>query len=965
MKKTLIGMLVLAVMLTTVSAESSPQRTPKGDYPSGSIKVFETTPPEAIDDLTIALEDIAKQTTRNLFLQWTEPYDDTGVDRYVIYRSTDPTVIGDSLAGTSDTSYTDVSVAGHTGINYFYAVKAVDNEGNRSNESNRVGEFDRYLTNTDKGFGGYNHISWPLLPHDTAIQAVLADSLEQGCQLTGDAVPIGSDLVVTYDASTALWSTAWYQNSGPNAWKGTLTEIEADKSYWILIRDDHPDLILTMTGAVSDTHRIIPLQPGPSSNYVGHTYAVICSLGGPSGDDAELLGNGFTGAISPIISDQIQHFDGSNWYTAWYKTSGPGPSLIWKGWLSSSQTMDYPYFEPGNGYIIQVSEGHAFTDDQWVYPVPPDYSKSAGILSRENTAGGEIKSTGIFPHACFCYGGMDSSSYWALLDHSGTPLQDGDYVYAAWTGPDGQIDPPATAKGIGAPTDDDSLLIEGVIENGRFLVTATTWDLGRGHPEQGELIYCRIFDGPKGSLSPSNHYGDSQTFQVSYFFDEFVCLFPGDPGSGHTDTPIGIVIGDGTWTEMTSVSGPAARADHAMAPLGGDHVLLFGGRNGSTYDDTWIYHLSTNTWTQITPATSPSPKAMNAMAWLGGDRALMFEAIDIGPLHAKTWVYDLSETTWTQMNPSAAPSNRWEHAMAWIGGDQVLLFGGQDGDDLNDTWVYDLSEDSWTEKFPAASPAGGWSPGMAWIGGDQVLLFGGEADSMSDQTWVYDLSENTWTQMNPASKPSPRAFHAVEWMGDDQVLLFGGHIDTVSSDETWIYDLSENVWTQITPPVFPSLRHDHDMAWLGGEKILMFGGQCWVGDDTTYGDTWIFSSPIDTMPPEAIDDLSIALDNGDKSTSGDILLRWTEPSDDIGVDRYVIYRSTDPTTIGDSLAGTADTSYIDAGAAGTVGTNYFYVIKAADAAGNKSEESNKVGEFDQDLSNGTKAAIQWRQPETK
>jgi hypothetical protein len=71
----------------------------------------------------------------------------------------------------------------------------------------------------------------------------------------------------------------------------------------------------------------------------------------------------------------------------------------------------------------------------------------------------------------------------------------------------------------------------------------------------------------------------------------------------------------------------------------------------------------------------------------------------------------------------------------------------------------------------------------------------------------------------------------------------------------------------------------------------------------------------------------------------------------MGVVYYVVYRSTAITSLGDSLAGTIDTTYTDLGAAGIVGTNYFYVVKAKDAAGNKSEESNKVGEFDRGLIN--------------
>jgi hypothetical protein len=347
---------------------------------------------------------------------------------------------------------------------------------------------------------------------------------------------------------------------------------------------------------------------------------------------------------------------------------------------------------------------------------------------------------------------------------------------------------------------------------------------------------------------------------------------------------------------------------------------------------------------------------MHAMAWLGGDQALLFGSADI-PFDDRSWVYDLSEDSWTSMNPATSPSNRWEHGMVRIGNDQVLLFGG---DGLNDTWIYDLSENSWTEKTPPTNPPGGPSS-MAWIGGDQALLFGGRADSVHNETWVYDLSENSWTQMMPSASPSRRNYHGMAWLGGDRVLLYGGtSVFREHYDDTWVYDLSENSWTEIAVPSAPRRRRDHDMAWLGGGKVLMFGG--WItGDttyaDTTYGDTWIFTG-ADASPPEPIDDLSIVLDNGSKSFSGNMFLSWTKPYDDVGVSRYVVYRSTDPASMGDSLAGTTDSSYTDPGTAGNIAENYFYVVKAVDAAGNKSAESNRVGEFDAVLTNGTKGTAE-------
>jgi len=83
-------------------------------------------------------------------------------------------------------------------------------------------------------------------------------------------------------------------------------------------------------------------------------------------------------------------------------------------------------------------------------------------------------------------------------------------------------------------------------------------------------------------------------------------------------------------------------------------------------------------------------------------------------------------------------------------------------------------------------------------------------------------------------------------------------------------------------------------------------------------------------------------------SDGDLVLTWSPPSGKAVV-RYVVYRDTTGDFEAgpeDSIGGTTDTTYLDAGAIGTVGTNYFYLVKAVDDIGQKSDPSGTVGEFD-------------------
>jgi hypothetical protein len=208
---------------------------------------------------------------------------------------------------------------------------------------------------------GFNLVGWPLLPHDNSIQAVFADSMGSGCQLTGAMVPTLSDKV-NYSPDGTSWLTAWYRTVG--GWQGTLTTIDADRSYWIEIATGNPAVTLTMTGSVCGETRYIPILPGLSFNYVSSAFPYIVDL-----DDSGLIASGFTGAMVPTLSDKINKWDGSTWTTAWYRTVG--------GW------QGYTTLEPGQGYILEVATGNSFTDDQWVYPVPPPSGSKAG-LSKES-----------------------------------------------------------------------------------------------------------------------------------------------------------------------------------------------------------------------------------------------------------------------------------------------------------------------------------------------------------------------------------------------------------------------------------------------------------------------------------------------------------------------------------------------------------------------------------------------------
>ena len=102
--------------------------------------------PDPIDDLAILVENFSKGGDARL--TWSEPFDNIAVARYIIYRGASAAVPGDSVGGTTDTTYLDTGALGDADTNWTYIVKSVDTSENRSLASNAVGEYDFSLKNT-------------------------------------------------------------------------------------------------------------------------------------------------------------------------------------------------------------------------------------------------------------------------------------------------------------------------------------------------------------------------------------------------------------------------------------------------------------------------------------------------------------------------------------------------------------------------------------------------------------------------------------------------------------------------------------------------------------------------------------------------------------------------------------------------------------------------------------------------
>ena len=110
-------------------------------------------------------------------------------------------------------------------------------------------------------------------------------------------------------------------------------------------------------------------------------------------------------------------------------------------------------------------------------------------------------------------------------------------------------------------------------------------------------------------------------------------------------------LSEDAWTERFPPVRPAPRFDQAMAFIRNGQALLFGGNPGSApfssaLDDTWLFDVKSGTWLQRLPPTGPSPRYEHAMASIGVNRVIVFGGSSPdGPDKNDTWVYDLTRNT--------------------------------------------------------------------------------------------------------------------------------------------------------------------------------------------------------------------------------------------------------------------------------------------------------------------------------
>ena len=337
------------------------------------------------------------------------------------------------------------------------------------------------------------------------------------------------------------------------------------------------------------------------------------------------------------------------------------------------------------------------------------------------------------------------------------------------------------------------------------------------------------------------------------------------------------------WTAMT-VSGtlpPARSTLTAVYDQNSSRMIIFGGYNGSCYNDTWVLShangaTGTPAWVQLNPTdTTPPRNGHTAVYDAGSNRMVVFGGFVSTGSNCSSrsaandlWVLsnangsDSAAPAWTQLTPAGGPPPvRTNHTAVYDpGSNRMIIFGGTaNGAYLNDTWVLVNANGlggtpTWIQLSPSGVLPGGRQYHSAVYDpiSNRMIISGGAGTTKYNDTWVLRNANGlggapVWTQLSSVTpQPERYADEAIYDSASNRMILFGGTDGSAILNDVWsLTDANGNEFPQI-PDVLIFRSSDgfvgqwlsngvggwnyQQSAYMGGRPGAFPGAQILTGD---------------------------------------------------------------------------------------------------------------------------------------
>jgi N-acetylneuraminic acid mutarotase len=229
---------------------------------------------------------------------------------------------------------------------------------------------------------------------------------------------------------------------------------------------------------------------------------------------------------------------------------------------------------------------------------------------------------------------------------------------------------------------------------------------------------------------------------------------------------------------------PTARANAAVAVVGGTVYAVGGFTDDQTLDVVEKFDPATGSWSPSTKL--PAPRGAAGAAVLGDRLYVAGGSVAVGPdddeITASVLAYNPVTQSWTSVAPM--PTARWRLRLVAAGG-HLFAIGGQSksGSTLSTVERYDPKANTWATVAPMNQNRG--VPGVVAVnrGADRLIVVVGGCQFANGQrlpflrsTEVYNVDTDRWFLL-PAQLPSGRCSLGAAVDAAGSVLAISGVVD--------------------------------------------------------------------------------------------------------------------------------------------------------------------------------------------
>jgi len=296
---------------------------------------------------------------------------------------------------------------------------------------------------------------------------------------------------------------------------------------------------------------------------------------------------------------------------------------------------------------------------------------------------------------------------------------------------------------------------------------------------------------------------DSQSSVVN-LINNTVVFFGGKDSSSVFNNISLFLLEKDTWA-VAAPAGPLPpkRYSHSAVATAQNMMIVFGGRNGSTYfNDIAVYNMVANKWEQKN-ATGTIPAARighTAVIDSAKNQMVIFGGLGMDSQHLRDICFlDLTTYNWVSRQYNGSTIARAYHSAVVSPLNVMVVFGGTTGTSLlASTACFSLTTNTWFSCATSSQPPDARSSQTAVVSPThKMTVFGGRdsAGTPLADVWNLDLFTYVWRSVDPTGVPmNPRYAHTAVSTPFGTMVLFGGiSTDGTPSNEFAKYNLATTV----------------------------------------------------------------------------------------------------------------------------------------------------------------------------